>query len=55
MISGPKRYFSKQMHSPYFQTENYKKEHTSLERKIENHVIHLLNKILFWRDKNVLR
>jgi len=55
MVDGPRRHFSKLMHSPYFQTQHYKEEHTSLEQKIEKPIIYVLNKILFWKDKDVLR
>lgn len=55
MISGPRRHFSKTMYSPYFQTEHYNKEHCLAEKKIESILIYTKNKILFWKDKNVLR
>jgi hypothetical protein len=55
MINGPKRYFSKTMYSPYFQTKHYSEEHCKAEIKIENLFVYTKNKILFWRNKNVLR
>lgn len=54
MINGPKRHFSKTMHSPYFQTKHYDKNHREIEKKIESILIYTKNKILFWRNKNVL-
>lgn len=41
------RYISKQMHSPYFQSEHYKNE--SPEIKIQNSIEKFLKKILFWK------
>lgn len=54
MVHEPKRYFSNMMKSPYFQTKHYEEEHTQMEKKIENITISVINKILFWRKKNVL-
>lgn len=54
MNHEPRRHFSKFMSSPYFQTKHYEEEHTKFEKKIEKITIDVVNKILFWRNKNVL-
>jgi hypothetical protein len=41
------RHFSKQMFSPYFQSEHYKNE--SNEFKIQNKIEGFLKKLLFWK------
>ena len=43
----PRRYFSDQMFSPYFQSEHYKNE--SNEFKIQNKIEGFLKKLLFWK------
>lgn len=55
MERHPRRHFSNVMFSPYFKTEHYQEEHGKAERKIEKYTFYVLNKILFWKDKNVLR
>lgn len=51
----PRRHFSNTMFSPYFRTEHYQENHAKEEQKIEALVLYTINKILFWRNKNVLR
>jgi len=52
-VPGPKRYFSKSMMSPYFQSKHYAEESTGskLELKIESKIVSIKNKLLFWRKK----
>jgi len=43
---SPRRYFSDQMFSPYFQSEHYKNE--SGELKMQNKIEKFIKKIFFW-------
>lgn len=43
---SPRRYFTDQMHSPYFRTNHYNENHIELEKKIENLFLKIIKKIL---------